>query len=58
MGKEVIIIKLDKEVVQKRAKKMFGEELQRYHDQTKKSAHVFASKKSYSRKKKYKEDLE
>lgn len=46
--------KITKEQIHKMRKKMVGEELRRYHDEVKKSAHVFASAKHYSRKKKHK----
>ena len=45
MAKNVI----PKEKINKMRKKMMGEELERYHEEVKKSAHVHRSKKKYHR---------
>jgi hypothetical protein len=43
---------ITKEQIHKMRKKLRGEELHTYHDQVKKSAHIFKNKKKYDRKKK------
>ena len=55
MAKNII----PKEKIHKMRKKMVGEELEKYHDQVKKSAHVFRNKKKFHRnsaKRKWKEE--
>ena len=55
MAKNVIT----KEQINKMRKKLVGEELEKYHDQVKKSAHVHRNKKKYHRnsaKRKWKEE--
>ena len=46
MSKKVIT----KEKINKMRKKMMGEELEKYYDEVKKSAHVHRNKKKYHRK--------